>query len=461
MAALCRKTFPCYVSDQIRETMALVIRLVFAATLLGSLACSSPEDEPRQQESAPPYSGSLGNQPAMQNQPDSMQNTTPNPTPMASGGSGSEAQPNPVLMQPPSVQMQPPPEQMQTPVASGGAGGAPSVMGMAGAMNAGGAPANPPVQSPESDLPLFPGNAGQPRPSGTPTNLRVLNWAGFRAAISYTFDDTNASQIQHYQELNGLGVPFTFYLITAANHVQDLQSPVWPQALRDGHEIGNHTAGHLNSGGGNLAADTDTGEATLERMFGITVYTMAAPFGANDYVNIARSRYLINRGTPGGTIAPTGNTDPFNIPTFTPMENAQVGAFNTQVDNIINSGNWQTVLLHGFTNSANDGAFQPVAIGTFQQAVNYAKGKGNVWIDTVVAVGAYWLGQRAFSQATSTPNGDSRTLTWTLPDHFPPGKFLRVTVDGGTLTQGNTELTWNDRGFYEVALDARSLTFSP
>src|SRR5689334_11638800 len=46
-----------------------------------------------------------------------------------------------------------------------------------------------------------PPRGGVPRPSGPAGNLTVLDWAGFRAAITYTFDDANSSQIQHYPEL--------------------------------------------------------------------------------------------------------------------------------------------------------------------------------------------------------------------------------------------------------------------
>ena len=54
--------------------------------------------------------------------------------------------------------------------------------------------------------------------------------------------------------------------------------------------------------------------------------------------------------------------------------------------------------------------------------------------------------------------------TWDVADFsdpFPPGKFLRVTTDGGTLKQGDKTLTWNDHGYYEVSLDAGTLTPSP
>ena len=55
-----------------------------------------------------------------------------------------------------------------------------------------------------------------PKPSGRPGNLTVLDWAGFKAAVSWTFVDAQPSHIAHYTELNAVGVPMTFY-ITSAN----------------------------------------------------------------------------------------------------------------------------------------------------------------------------------------------------------------------------------------------------
>lgn len=323
-------------------------------------------------------------------------------------------------------------------------------------------PAEPPpvFTTDVSSLPLPPGNAGQPEPAGNPGNLRVLDWAGFRSAVSYTFDDTNQTQIDHFNELMALNVKFTFYLITGGASGMRMQNPVWAQALAAGHELANHTRSHLNAGSAGLAQDTDSGENDIEQRFGNTVFTMAAPFGAADYVNIASSRYLINRGTNGGQVAANGNTNPFSVPTFIPNQGAPASAFNALVDQGRNNGTWHTVLVHGFLPQIN-GEFQPVDIGQFTQAVNYSKSFGDVWIDTVVEVGAYWLGQRAFNATPPANAGAQTTWTWTLPNHFPPNKFLRVTVDGGTLTQNGEQLPWNDHGFYEVALDKRSLTLSP
>jgi len=72
---------------------------------------------------------------------------------------------------------------------------------------------------------------------------------------------------------------------------------------------------------------------------------------------------------------------------------------------------------------------------------------------------AYWRGQILVTTATPTRAGDAQTWTWTLPEHFPVGRSLRVTVDGGTLSQKGKPLPWD--GYYEVLLDAGELALTP
>jgi peptidoglycan/xylan/chitin deacetylase (PgdA/CDA1 family) len=305
-----------------------------------------------------------------------------------------------------------------------------------------------------SGLPVPPGG-GVARPAGTPGNMVVVNWAGFKSAVSYTFDDTNSSQIQHYPALQALGVRMTFYLITSKT--TELNNPVWAQAVADGHELGNHSRTHAMTG---TDADIDAADMDLRQKFGITVWTMASPYGNSSYQPLAMARYLINRGVNTGTIAPNGNTDPFNINCYVPPAGSAAAAFNAEIDAGRNAGGWKTVLVHGF-NGGSDGAYQPVAIEEFTASVEHAKSLGDVWIDSVVNVGAYWRAQKLLSTLTPATAGTTTTWTWTLPPHFPPGKYLRVKVDGGVLAQAGQTLAWDEHGYYEVSLDVGSLTLTP
>ena len=53
------------------------------------------------------------------------------------------------------------------------------------------------------------------------------------------------------------------------------------------------------------------------------------------------------------------------------------------------------------------------------------------------------------------------TWHWALPAHVPTGAFVRVRVDGGALLQNGAALSWDGRGYYEVALDPGELTWIP
>jgi hypothetical protein len=252
-----------------------------------------------------------------------------------------------------------------------------------------------------------------------------------------------------------LDVPFTWYLQT--NKTSDLGSTVWAQAVAAGHELGNHSHSHQQTGTG---GDIDMATQLIESMFDVTVYTMAAPYGDTSYSTIAETRFLINRGVNNANIAAGNIGGRFNLPCYIPNDDAPKGDMDTQIAATRTAGAWRTVLVHGF-NGGSDGAYNSVALDAFVDHVNATKDLGDLWLDTVVDVGAYWIGQATIEAVTPTTAGSDQTWTWTLPDHFPPGKYVRVTVTGGTLKQNGTALPWDANGYYEVALDAESMTLSP
>ncbi|WP_437276711.1 polysaccharide deacetylase family protein [Sorangium sp. So ce375] len=307
--------------------------------------------------------------------------------------------------------------------------------------------------APESGLPTPPG-ADVPKPSGAAGGLKVIDWAGFAGAVTYSFDDVNQTQIQNYDAMNALGVPFTFYVWTGK---QEANNAVWKKALMDGHELANHTRSHGASDNG---SDTDAGTKDIKDKFGITPYTMAAPMGAEAYVNIAQSRFMINRGVSDALIGPNDNTNPFKLPTYIPPQNASKAQMDAEVTSARSGKKWRTFCIHGFT-GGSDGAYQPIPFQAWVDHVKGVKEFGDVWIGTMETIGAYWRGQKAISEGTNTKNGNDTTYNWTLPQNFPPGKFVRVTVTGGTLKQGGVALKWHPKGYYEVALDAKSVTLSP
>jgi hypothetical protein len=334
------------------------------------------------------------------------------------------------------------------------------------------------TRAPLPDLPSPPGAANLPRPSGTPGNLKVMDWAGFRSAVSYTFDDGQPSQIEHYDDLAATGVRLTFFVnSSAASWEHDFVS-TFSRAARDGHEIGNHTVHHchadpdgaLYSAGGaqrtacageSAAAEFDDCTAFIvEKLGAPQVWTAAWPFGDAGYAAAASARFFLSRGAGPGTVAPNDETDPFNLPIWGPAEHDGVEKFDAEIDRARVSHRWLILLLHSLA-PTTAAWYATVDVSAVTGSIAHAKKLGDVWIDSLVNVGAYWRAQKLLAAATPVVSGNAQTWSWTLPPHFPSGRSLRVRVDGGTLSQNGKAIDWNGHGYYEIALDAGTLTLLP
>jgi hypothetical protein len=135
--------------------------------------------------------------------------------------------------------------------------------------------------------------------------------------------------------------------------------------------------------------------------------------------------------------------------------------FSGRIDAAESGGLWLIFLFHSILPTSQNW-YAGVDIGSITGSIEHAEELGTVWIDTVANVGAYWIGQRTFeATAPATTDDGATTWTWSLPSGFPGGRKLRVSVDGGTLTQGDDELTWDGHGYYEIDLDAGSLSLTP
>jgi peptidoglycan/xylan/chitin deacetylase (PgdA/CDA1 family) len=301
------------------------------------------------------------------------------------------------------------------------------------------------------------------KPAGAVGNLRVLNWAGLHGAVTYTFDDSIPSQIANYPKLQATGVHMTFFLVGAS----DGNSPIWAQAAKDGHELGNHTEHHCHADGsgcawgtyaGSLEAEYDLCTAHIEHAYGVSnVWTTASPYGDKGYDTAAGTRFFLNRGVRNNQVAPNDNSDPNDLPTYVASTGTTAGTIDALIDAAHAAGNWQILLFHSL---GGDGGYAPVNVDDVTVSIDHAKSVGDLWIDTFVNIGAYWAGQKAVASATTTQSGKNVIISWKLPDHFPPGRSVRVTVSGGTLTQAGRLIPWNDAGYYEIALDPGSLTIS-
>jgi peptidoglycan/xylan/chitin deacetylase (PgdA/CDA1 family) len=261
--------------------------------------------------------------------------------------------------------------------------------------------------------------------------LHVLSWNGARGALSFSFDDSPPSQIEHYTELQATGAKLTFYTTTSGGDWEDNYDQTWAQAVEDGHEIGNHTQHHglFSEHPSDYENEIDQCTSYIISRFGqADVWTTAYPYGDTGWEECSKQRFLLGRGfSTSGTIRPLDDgVDPFDLPVLAVMEDTGEipgnhpeqfingpDAMATAIDSVRTNGAWGILVFHTILPTSQDWGYV-CRIDHITSAIEHAQQWGDIWIDTVANTGAYFLAEKMF--AGLTPSGHlERTWTWTMP----------------------------------------------
>jgi len=295
------------------------------------------------------------------------------------------------------------------------------------------------------NLSLAPSTTGVAKPSGAAGGLKVLDWAGFKGAVSFTFDDNTPSQIPNYNALKATGAHFTWFVVGSWLNGSSSTITSYKNTIADGQELANHTYSHQSSGN---QSDLMMNESFIMSNFGVNANSMAAPNCDQSWSSVAPSVLFQNRGPCGkgiATVSPRDSTSAYLLPAYLP----DAGESASSMTSSFQSGKWRIFVIHGF--DSQNGTYQPVPIANVTSTMSSAVSMG-YWAEGITNVGAYWQGQKLISASATT------SATWTLPAKFPKNMCLRVTTTGGTVTQKGQTVPWDDHGYYQISLDAGEVT---
>jgi len=231
---------------------------------------------------------------------------------------------------------------------------------------------------------------------------------GKKAAISLTFDDARLSQVDVGLPIfDRYGVKTTFY-ISPDKLEERLEG--WKKAVRNGHEIGNHTMTHPCTGNypafrfkaledmtlDQMAREIDGANQAIEKILGVKPESFAYPCGqtfvgrgkkVESYVPLVAQRFLSGR---------KWLSEGANDPAFCDL--AQVLAMEsdgksfeqlkTLVDQAAKEGRWLILAGHEIGHEA----YQTTLASPLESLCRYAEDPANgLWIDTVANIGRYIL----------------------------------------------------------------------
>jgi peptidoglycan/xylan/chitin deacetylase (PgdA/CDA1 family) len=243
-------------------------------------------------------------------------------------------------------------------------------------------------------------------------NAAKFHWPqGKKAALSLTFDDARPSQIDTGMPiLDKYGVKATFYI--SPDNLED-RLEGWRQAVKKGHEIGNHTMTHPCTGNyafsrenaledytlGRMAREIDDASGVILEKLGVRPKSFAYPCGqtfvgrgqdVKSYVPLVAERFLTGRGWLG---------EDANDPAFGDL--AQLLAMESDgktfeqlkpiVDKAVEEGRWLIFCGH----EIGQGGYQTTLTGALEKLCQYALDPARgIWIDTVGNIAGYILKNR-------------------------------------------------------------------
>ena len=230
---------------------------------------------------------------------------------------------------------------------------------------------------------------------------------GKRAALSLTFDDARATQLDcGLKTLNGHGVRATFYV--SPKNVER-RADEWRRAAADGHEIGNHTHSHPCSGNYPWSRENALEDYTLDRMrdeleaadafirgtFDVEsrtfAYPCAQPFigrGVNlqSYVPLVAERYLVGRDFYN-TIANAPDFCDLALIGCVDSDRATFDELWTRVEQTLAERGW---LVFGSHEVGAGGKWQTMDADVLDELCRRSRAiEDRLWVDTVAAVGDY------------------------------------------------------------------------
>jgi len=292
--------------------------------------------------------------------------------------------------------------------------------------------------------------------------LKVVPWNGHKAATSLTFDDGDPIHLDVViPELNRRQLHGTFFLI--ANKID--RKDEWRQAIKAGHEIGNHTLDHLHA---NTLTPKDENaqvvgaQNVLQKEFGVPLYSFAYPFSedSSGLKGWVEKTSFIARGGADALVSPQDKTlDWFNLPAKVTMSNLPFETYQNWINQDTQSGDWLIWMIHGI--EGTPWGWEPISKKMFAQILDYLQSK-DIWIGTLSEVGSYLRAWQSFEAATIQVTGPEADYRWTVPDHCPINVQIKVCFAQGDppvqVWQNNRQVIPDARGNYAILFNQGALS---
>ncbi len=292
--------------------------------------------------------------------------------------------------------------------------------------------------------------------------IKVLPWNGAKAAISLTFDDGDKSHIETaIPSMNERGIKGTFFLAVKTL----INEEAWIQAVKDGHEIGNHSTNHIHPvdiSTLNAEEEVLSSQTNLSEKFNTQIYSFAYPYSfiTPEMEDKLRDTHLSARGGQSEFVhmKPSDTPDWLNIPSVITFTDCPPEIYMGWIEESLNQNAWTVFMIHGI--EGTDVGYQPIDKKVFIEILDRLENP-DIWVDTYGTISAYWRAQKMVESAKQRSISNGTEYSWQVHSVFPEGINLKVELEDGIgkfeLIQNGERLKEDSNGIYSISFNAGSL----
>lgn len=229
---------------------------------------------------------------------------------------------------------------------------------------------------------------------------------GKRMALSLSFDDARTTNIRQGTDLfDKYGVQATFYVVPSRVK-PDLE--LWKKAVKNGHEMGNHSIDHPCSGNfvwsrgralemytiDKMRAELEEANRQISQLLGVTPTTYAFPCGlttigrgknAQSFVPLIADMFVAGRGWLDEAPVDPSYCDMAQL-TGVEMDGKDFGQLLPMIRQAEKDGQWLVLAGHETADSGN----QTTRLAMLEKLIQYARDPQNgIWIAPIGTIAAY------------------------------------------------------------------------
>lgn len=294
--------------------------------------------------------------------------------------------------------------------------------------------------------------------------ITTVPWNGHVGAASFTYDDARNSQLPTViPQLDALGIKGTFFITQIQGYSFPSKQNEWIEAVKKGHELGNHTSNHNTPNSSNVK----TMASTLRNLHSsVEAVTFAYPSCTATGQNYVNEESFIGRSCGGVNYSWNASNLNWMAMDGLIVKGSNGNNVSTAIDklNSAKNGSWIAIIVHDVTNPIPDE--WSITPAENQSLLNQAV-SNQLWIDTYQNVAAYYRAHFVMDQVNAQKTSTGWKATWSSPhSKMPKSVPLRIKLDptvfGNTFTvlqKGNPIVAEKD-GSYIIDFMTLSLDIS-